>query len=127
MEASLESVITTLLAPTVPVKVVPLELVMVRSFVVRRLVARIVPDAFKVRLFAPPKIASLKEMSPAVVCSEVEPVKLVATPKPMDFAERIPALESRSMPEELPSERSPSIEPLADRVTVPAITLFPPI
>ena len=31
------------------------------------------------------------------------------------------------MPEELPSERSPSIEPLADRVTVPAITLFPPI
>ena len=93
---------------------------------VRRLVASIVPDAFKVRLFAPPKMAALKEIS-VVVCSEVEPVKLVTSPNPMDFAERLPILESKSMPEELPNNKSPSIEPLADSVTLPAVTPFPPI
>ena len=71
-------------------------------------------------------MVSLKVIS-LVVCRVAEPVKVVTGPKFMEFAERIPALELRLIPEELPRRRSPSIEPLATKATVPEMTPFPPI
>ena len=68
-----------------------------------------------------------KSMSPAVAARIVAPVRVVSSPKNIEVAVKVPALEFRLMPAAKSIERFPAIAPLTDKVIVPASTTNPPI
>ena len=66
-----------------------------------------------------------KSISPAVATRIVAPVRVVSSPKSIEAAVRVPALEFRLMPAATSAKSAPRIVPLAAKVIVPAST--PPL
>ena len=89
------------------------------------------PLAVRVRVIpnAPPSVAVAgsvpKSMSPTVAARIVAPVRVVSSPKSIEAAVRVPALEFRLMPAATSAKSAPRIVPLAAKVIVPAST--PPL
>ena len=92
---------------------------------------RMSPAEVSVRVCAPFNVAVAtpvpKSISAIVVTRVVVPVRVVFSPKNIEPAVKIPALEFKSMPEALSAESAPKIVPLATKVMVPAFTPLPPM
>ena len=92
---------------------------------------RMSPAEVSVRIWAPFKVAVAppvpKSISAIVVTRVVVPVRVVFSPKNIEPAVKVPALEFKLMPEALSAESAPKIVPLATKVMVPAFTPLPPM
>ena len=94
---------------------------------------RMSPAEVSVRICAPFNVAVAtpvpKSISAIVVTRVVVPVRVVFSPKNIEPAVKVPALEFKSMPEALLAVSAPKIVPLATKVMVPVFgsTPLPPM